>query len=257
MRKKIAAANWKMNLTLEQGENLIKGILNECPSVKGDNEVVICTPFPYLVNVKKLLSEGSHYFAGAQNCASEKSGAYTGEVSAEMLRSVETDYVIIGHSERRQYYGETNEILLKKIFLALENHLEVIFCCGEPLEIREKKAHEAFVQKQLEETIFKLDSSHLSHIVIAYEPIWAIGTGKTATPGQAQEMHSFLRLKVKSKFGEDIADSMTVLYGGSCKPDNAAELFGCPDVDGALVGGASLKVKDFSAIIKELVNTRK
>lgn len=255
MRKKIAAANWKMNLTLEQGEKLIQGILDADIRLTDDREVVICPAFPYLIKAKERVKNQPHFFIGAQNCASEKSGAYTGEVSAEMLQSVHTDFVIIGHSERRQYYNETNDILLKKILLAFEFGLKVIFCCGESLEIRQKGVHEEYVQKQLVETIFTLNVDQLKNIVIAYEPIWAIGTGHTATPQQAQEMHAFIRSNITKKMGGNAASQMTILYGGSCKPDNAAELFAREDVDGALVGGASLKVSDFSAIIKELVQS--
>lgn len=255
MRKKMAAANWKMNLTLEQGEKLIQGMLDADIQLKDDREVLICPPFPYLIKAKEMAKNHPHFFIGAQNCASEKSGAYTGEVSAEMLQSVHADFVIIGHSERRQYFNETNEMLLKKILLAFEFRLKVIFCCGEPLEIRQKEAHEEYVQKQLVETIYTLDSSQLKNMVIAYEPIWAIGTGRTATPQQAQEMHAFIRAKIAKEFSENAASQMTILYGGSCKPDNAAELFACEDVDGALVGGASLKVNDFTAIINELIQS--
>lgn len=253
MRKKMAAANWKMNLTLEQGEKLIQGILDADIKLNSDREVVICPSFPYLIKAKEMIKNHPHFFVGAQNCASEKSGAYTGEISAEMLQSVQTDYVIIGHSERRQYFNETNEVFLKKTLLALEYGLEVIFCCGEPLEIRQKAEHEQYVQKQLAETIFMLNVEQLKDIVIAYEPIWAIGTGQTATPQQAQELHAFIRSNIAGKFGNEAASQLTILYGGSCKPDNAAELFACEDVDGALVGGASLKVNDFTTIIKELV----
>lgn len=251
----MAAANWKMNLTLEQGEKLIQGILDADIKLKDDREVVICPPFPYLIKAKELVKNHPYFFIGAQNCASEKSGAYTGEVSAEMLQSVQTDYVIIGHSERRQYFNETNALLLKKTLLALDYGLKIIFCCGEPLEIRQQGTHEQYVQKQLDETICTLDNTQLKNIVIAYEPIWAIGTGHTATPQQAQEMHAFIRSNISKKFGKEIASQLTILYGGSCKPDNAAELFACADVDGALVGGASLKVNDFTVIIRELVNS--
>ncbi|TAN12838.1 MAG: triose-phosphate isomerase [Chitinophagaceae bacterium] len=256
MRKKIAAANWKMNLTLEQGEKLIQGILDADVKLEDDREVVVCTPFPYLMAAKEMLKDHAHFFTGAQNCASEKSGAYTGEVSAEMLQSVQTDFVIIGHSERRQYFNETNELLLKKTLLAMEYGLKVIFCCGEPLEIRKENKHEEYVQKQLVETVATLSADQIENIVIAYEPIWAIGTGHTATPQQAQEVHAFIRSHIAKRFGNDVASQMTILYGGSCKPDNAAELFACEDVDGALVGGASLKVNDFTAIIRELVNSK-
>lgn len=250
MRKQIVAANWKMNLTLPEGENLINDILNAGLKLPADREIVICPPFPYLIKAKNLVKNYPHYFIGAQNCASETSGAYTGEVSADMLHSIQTDYVILGHSERREYWSETNEIVRKKMVLALQNKLKVIFCCGEPLAIREEDKQNAYVEQQLKESLFGLSKEDLKNIVIAYEPIWAIGTGKTATPDQAQEMHSFIRAEVAKHFGNETALHLSILYGGSCKPDNAAELFSCPDVDGALVGGASLKSDSFTAIAK-------
>lgn len=252
MRKQIAAANWKMNLTLSQGEALIKDILNSGLKLPSDREVIICPPFPYLVKAKGLTRNYPNFYVGAQNCASEASGAYTGEVAAEMLRSIETDYVILGHSERREYWSETNEVIRKKVMLALQNNLKVIFCCGEPLEIREEEKQTGFVGKQLEESIFGFTAEEMKNIIIAYEPIWAIGTGKTASPGQAQDMHRFIRSRIADHFGNETALHQTILYGGSCKPDNAAELFACPDVDGALIGGASLKAESFTAIAKSL-----
>lgn len=250
MRKQIVAANWKMNLTLAQGETLIKDILDAGLRLPEGREVIICPPFPYLIKAKNLVKNYPHFYVGAQNCASEASGAYTGEVAAEMLHSIQTDYVILGHSERREYWKETNEVIRKKIVLALQNNLKVIFCCGESLEIRESEKQNDFVEKQLQESLFGLSATELSNIVIAYEPIWAIGTGKTASPAQAQEMHQFIRSRIAEQFGNEAALHQTILYGGSCKPDNAAELFGCPDVDGALVGGASLKADSFTAIAK-------
>jgi triosephosphate isomerase len=251
MRKKIAAANWKMNLTLQEAEALVQGILDADLSL-GEREVLICPSFPYLQKVKDMVKDRPGFYVGAQNCASEKSGAYTGEVSAEMLQSIQTDYVILGHSERREYFGETGELLGKKISLALASGLKPLFCCGEMLEIREKEGQNAYVQKQLEESLFTLTAEEIGKIVIAYEPIWAIGTGRTATPAQAQEMHAFIRDQIAGKYGNDIALGQSILYGGSCKPDNAAELFACPDVDGALIGGASLKADSFVAITKSL-----
>jgi triosephosphate isomerase len=250
MRKKIAAANWKMNLTLPEAENLIEGILTTAPSVNG--EMLICPPFPYLMRVKALLNGRPPFHVGAQNCAAEKSGAYTGEVSADMLRSVGAEYVIIGHSERREYYGETGEILEKKIRLAIASGLTPLFCCGEGLEIREKGKQTDFVARQLKESLFGLSAEEIKKIVIAYEPIWAIGTGRTASPDQAQQMHAFIRANIGHQYGNSLAEEQTILYGGSCKPDNAHDLFACPDVDGALIGGASLKADSFLAIAAAL-----
>lgn len=250
MRKQIVAANWKMNLTLQEGQTLVQAILDSGLRLPADREVVICPPFPYLIHTKSLLKNDPHFFVGAQNCASEASGAYTGEVAAAMLQSIQTDYVILGHSERRQYYGESNEIIRKKITLALDNHIKVIFCCGEPLEIRESEKQNEFVDRQLKESLLDLTSEQMKNIVIAYEPIWAIGTGRTASPEQAQQMHEFIRSALAAQLGNDAALHQTILYGGSCKPDNAAELFGCPDVDGALVGGASLSAESFTAIAR-------
>jgi triosephosphate isomerase len=246
MRKKIAAANWKMNLTLPQAENLIQEILTTAPSVNG--ELLICPPFPYLMRVKALVNDRPHFSVGAQNCATEKSGAYTGEVSAEMLQSVGAQYVIIGHSERREYFGETGPMLEKKIRLAIASGLTPLFCCGEGLEIREKGKQTDFVARQLKESLFGLQADEIKKIVIAYEPIWAIGTGRTASPEQAQEMHAFIRANIGDQYGNPVAEAQTILYGGSCKPDNAFDLFKCPDVDGALIGGASLKADSFLAI---------
>lgn len=252
MRKKIAAANWKMNLTLEQGEQLINDVLNAGLKLKDGQEVVIATPFPYLLKAKALLKNYPGFYLAAQNCYSEKSGAYTGEVSAEMLRSVGVDYVILGHSERREYFGESNAMLAKKIDLALANGLKPIFCCGEPLEVRKAETQNEYVAKQLEESLFHLSAEQLQQVVIAYEPIWAIGTGLTASAQQAQDMHAFIRAQIAAKFGTEAALHLTILYGGSAKPGNAGELFACPDVDGGLIGGASLVAADFVAITEKL-----
>ncbi|MDQ0107018.1 triosephosphate isomerase [Chitinophaga terrae (ex Kim and Jung 2007)] len=252
MRKKIVAGNWKMNLTLAQGEQLINDILQAGLKLGEGQEVVVATPFPYLTKAKSLLKNYPGFFVAAQNCASEKSGAYTGEVSAEMLQSVNVDYVILGHSERREYFQESNAILAKKVDQALAFGIKPIFCCGEPLNIREAGTQNAFVAKQLEESIFHLSAEEFKKIVIAYEPIWAIGTGLTASSAQAQDMHAFIRSQVAAKYGNEIALHTTILYGGSAKPGNAAELFACPDVDGGLIGGASLVAADFVSIIQKL-----
>jgi triosephosphate isomerase len=246
MRKKIVAGNWKMNTTLEEGIELTKSV-NEKIS---DSEVtvILCTPFIHLYEVSKVITRET-LFLGAQNCADQAAGAYTGEVSAAMVKSTGADYVILGHSERRAYYGETNQILSVKVRLALENGLIPIFCIGEVLEEREAEKHFDVVKNQLDEGLFGLSAGDFSKIVIAYEPVWAIGTGKTATPDQAQEMHKLIRDHVAAKYGNDIAQATSILYGGSCKPSNAAELFANPDVDGGLIGGASLKAEDFMGIV--------
>lgn len=241
-----------MNLTLAQGEQLINDILQAGLKLGEGQEVVVATPFPYLTKAKSLLKNYPGFFVAAQNCASEKAGAYTGEVSAEMLQSVGVDYVIIGHSERREYFQESNAILAKKIDLALAAGIKPIFCCGEPLEVRQAETQNAFVAKQLEESLFHLSEEQLKNVVIAYEPIWAIGTGLTASAAQAQDMHAFIRSQIANKFGREAALHLTILYGGSAKPGNAAELFSNPDVDGGLIGGASLVANDFVAIIRHL-----
>jgi triosephosphate isomerase len=252
MRKKIVAGNWKMNLTLAQGEQLINDILQAGLTLKEGQEVVVATPFPYLLKAKALLKNYPGFYVAAQNCASEKSGAYTGEVSAEMLQSIGVDYVILGHSERREYFQESNAMLAKKIDQVLANGLKPIFCCGEPLEIRQAETQNDYVAKQLEESLYHLTEEQLKNVVIAYEPIWAIGTGLTASSAQAQDMHAFIRSQIANKFGREAALHTSVLYGGSAKPGNAAELFSCPDVDGGLIGGASLVAADFVAIIEKL-----
>jgi len=252
MRKKIAAANWKMNLSLAQGEQLINDILQSGIKLKEGQEVVIATPFPYLLKARTLLKNYPGFYLGAQNCYSERAGAFTGEVSAEMLQSVGVDYVILGHSERREYFGESNAMLAKKIDMALASGLKPIFCCGEPLEVRKAEGQNAYVSKQLEESLFHLTAEQLQEVVIAYEPIWAIGTGLTASAAQAQDMHAYIRGQIAAKYGREAALHLTILYGGSAKPSNAGELFACPDVDGGLIGGASLVAADFTAIIGKL-----
>jgi triosephosphate isomerase (TIM) len=251
MRKQIAAANWKMNLTLEQAKNLIEDVAVQTPVLKPNQDVVFAVPFPYLLEIKSIIKR-DNFFEAAQNCASEKSGAYTGETSAEMLQSIQVPYVVIGHSERRAYYNETNASLLKKVDLALANNLKPIFCCGEPLQIREAETQNDYVAQQLEESLFHLTAEQMTDFVIAYEPIWAIGTGKTATSLQAQEMHAHIRNVLAKQYGSEVANSISILYGGSVKAANAVEIFSQPDVDGGLVGGASLIAAEFAAIIGSL-----
>lgn len=251
MRQKIVAGNWKMNKTLEEANILsseIAGMVAD--EVKGDVKVIFCVPFPYLLAIKSQLGNNKHIVVGAQNCSEHEAGAYTGEVSAPMLKSMGIPYVILGHSERRQYFGEDGNLLAKKVDIALKNNLTPIFCCGEPLEVRESNGHEALVKDQVAEALFHLDAEALKKIVIAYEPVWAIGTGKTASAQQAQDMHAVIRTHLASKYGPAVADSISILYGGSVNAANAKELFSCPDVDGGLVGGASLKSREFTEVIK-------
>ena len=240
-----------MNLTLEEGQKLTSEIVN---MVKDElNEavtVVINPPFTHLQSVKKLLIESKDIYLCAQNCSDKSSGAYTGEISAAMLASFGASYVIIGHSERREYFKETNEQLTEKVKLAFANGLTPIFCCGEPLEIREANTQEAYVTEQLTASLFGLDEAEIQQLVLAYEPIWAIGTGRTASSDQAQEMHAAIRKHLASKYGQNVADGISILYGGSCKPDNAQDIFSKADVDGGLIGGASLKSRDFVDIVK-------
>ena len=248
MRKKIVAGNWKMNKNLQEGIELAKELNTALSTKKPNCGVVICTPFIHLASVAPLL-DASIIGLGAENCADKESGAYTGEVSAEMVKSTGAQYVILGHSERRGYYHETAEILKEKVQLALKHGLEVIFCIGEDLATREAGKQNEVVKAELEGSLFNLSAEEFSHIILAYEPIWAIGTGKTATPEQAEDMHAFIRSTIAGKFGKEAAEDVTILYGGSCKPGNAKELFAKPDIDGGLIGGASLKAADFQAII--------
>ncbi len=251
MRTKIVAGNWKMNKTLEEAQALTAELIGMvADEVKGDARIVLCVPFPYLLTLQHQLGSNARMLLGAQNCSEHDAGAYTGEVSAVMLKSMKIPYVILGHSERRQYFGEGSKLLATKVDKALANRLTPIFCCGEPLEIREKGTHETLVKQQVEESLFHLSAEALQKVVIAYEPVWAIGTGKTATSQQAQDMHKVIRTHIAGKHGQAVADSITILYGGSVKADNAKEIFSMPDVDGGLVGGASLKSRDFVDIIK-------
>ncbi len=252
MRKQIAAANWKMNLTLTEGEALLDAINAKPHSLAPNQEAIFAVPFPYISMAQAKVGAKSNVYVAAQNCSNKLSGAYTGEVSVTMLQSMCVKYVVIGHSERREYFNESNELLAQKVDICLENKTTPIFCCGEPLEIRESATQNEYVTKQLSESLFHLTEDAISHVVIAYEPIWAIGTGKTASSDQAQEMHAFIRSHIASKYGAAIADSISILYGGSVKSANAVEIFGQPDVDGGLVGGASLIADEFVAIINAL-----
>ena len=252
MRKQIAAANWKMNLTYQQGEALLKEILKENISLKAHQQVVFAVPFPYLVMANGAVDAKEGYDIAAQNCSNKASGAYTGETSAEMLYSIGVRYCVIGHSERREYFAEGNKMLADKLDQLLINDITPIFCCGEPLAIREKEGQNAYVETQLKESLFHLSADDLRGVVIAYEPIWAIGTGKTASTQQAQEMHAHLRAVLAKQYGKAVAEEISILYGGSVKASNAKELFASPDVDGGLVGGASLQAQEFIQIIKAL-----
>ncbi|MBS1512652.1 MAG: triose-phosphate isomerase [Bacteroidetes bacterium] len=252
MRTQIAAANWKMNLTLQQAEALVDELLQTPHSVNADQLAIFAVPFPYLITVKNKLAGKQNIFVAAQNCYHKKNGAYTGEVSAEMLKSIGIEYVVLGHSERREYFNETNAMLGEKVNIAFEYGIKPIFCCGEPLSIREAGSQNSFVETQLKESLFHLTADQLKGFIIAYEPIWAIGTGKTATSDQAQEMHAHIRNVFATQYGNDVADTISILYGGSVKASNAKEIFGKADVDGGLVGGASLIAAEFATIIDSL-----
>ena len=249
MRTKLVAGNWKMNNDLQEGVDLITELMFLLNSRPSSIPVVLAPPYIHLSEAATLLKGTSGIQLAAQNCHQAASGAYTGEVSTKMLRSVGVEYVILGHSERREYFNETDEIVTAKTLAALDAGLKVIWCCGEPQNIREAGEHEAYVQAQMAATLLQLTKEQLANVIIAYEPIWAIGTGLTASPGQAQEMHAFIRATLAHTFGTEPAYNTTILYGGSCKPSNAQELFSQPDVDGGLIGGASLNAKDFSDII--------
>lgn len=249
MRKNIVAGNWKMNTTVAEGVQLAKEV-NEAVAAAGELkcDVVIGVPFTHLTAVKDVI-DIEKVGLSAENCANKEKGAYTGEVSAAMVASTGANYVILGHSERREYYNETPEILKEKVNLALANGLKIIFCCGESLELRNAGTYEEFIKAELKDSLFHLSAEEFANIVIAYEPIWAIGTGKTATAEQAEEIHAYIRSCVAEVYGEEVANDTTILYGGSCKASNAPELFSKPDIDGGLIGGASLKAADFKGII--------
>ncbi len=248
MRKNIVAGNWKMNTTLPEGVALAKEVNEALKGADAKCDVIICVPFTHLASVNAVID--SNLGLGAENCADHTSGAYTGEVSAPMVASTGAKYVILGHSERRQYYGETSAILREKLALALANGLKPIFCVGEVLEQREDGSYNDVVKAQIEEALFQLTPEEFSNVILAYEPVWAIGTGKTATADQAQDMHAHIRNVIAGKYGKEVADNTSILYGGSCKPSNASELFAKPDVDGGLIGGAALKCADFMGIVE-------
>ena len=251
MRKNIVAGNWKMNCTLDEGKKLASEVINMVQDeVNNDAEVVLIPPFIHLTGLQTMIDSNKQISLGAQNCHQEENGAYTGEVSAAMLVSTGIQYVVLGHSERREYFGETDQLLSSKVLHSINHNLIPIYCCGESLETREAGNHEQVVGQQVEEALFGLTENQIRSVVIAYEPVWAIGTGKTASAEQAQEMHKFIRSKIAEKYNHDAADAISILYGGSVKPGNAVEIFAMPDVDGGLIGGASLKSRDFTDIIK-------
>ena len=249
MRKNIVAGNWKMNKNLQEGIELASALKEALKGKTPKCKVIIGTPFIHLASVASIVAD-SNIEVSAQNCADKASGAYTGEVSAEMIASTGAKYVIIGHSERRAYYNETPQILKEKVVLALASGLTPIFCIGEVLEERESGKHFEVVKSQVEASLFELSTDDFKKLVLAYEPVWAIGTGKTATPAQAQEMHAYIRETIEGKYGSDVAENTPILYGGSANADNAKELFSNPDVDGGLIGGASLSVDKFMPVIE-------
>jgi triosephosphate isomerase len=249
MRKKIVAGNWKMNMDYAEGISLFSEIVNMVrDEQKGDQVAVICAPYIHLNSLAKL--GGNTVKIGAQNCHQNESGAYTGEISAKMVKSVGADYVIVGHSERRQYYAESDALLLEKTHIVLKNNLIPIFCIGETLDERNNGSYFDVIKSQLTNGLFSLSADDFSKVVVAYEPVWAIGTGLTASSAQAQEVHAFIRQQIAAQYGEDLAENTSILYGGSCNPKNAAELFSQKDIDGGLIGGASLKSRDFTDLVK-------
>lgn len=251
MRRKIIAGNWKMNLDWQEAMELGNRIAGEVDDTT-KAEIILATPFLYIPVLSELTEEQPKVALAAQNCSQFRQGAYTGEVSASMLRSAGAKYIIVGHSERRKYFHETNDVLAEKVKRVLENDLQPIYCCGETLDERNSTAHFDVVKTQLETGLFHLNDDGIDKCIIAYEPVWAIGTGVTASPEQAQEMHHFIRELVKSKYGDHLSGKISILYGGSVTPENAALLFKCPDVDGGLVGGASLKAIEFGEIIEAM-----
>ncbi|NNE25983.1 MAG: triose-phosphate isomerase [Saprospiraceae bacterium] len=248
MRQKIAAGNWKMNLTLDEGLQLARYISNEL-DIYSDTQVILAAPYVYLKSLSDLTFPIRNLHIAAQNCHAKESGAYTGEIAIPMLKSINIEYVVIGHSERRAYFNESNAILKEKVDALIEQDMNIIFCCGEPLEVRKAEGHFDYVTEQLEASLCHLSPKQFKQVIIAYEPIWAIGTGETASPDQAQEMHAHIRSLIGEKLGREVAESTSILYGGSVKPANAQELFSMNDVDGGLVGGASLSGSSFLSII--------
>lgn len=251
MRKKIVAGNWKMNKVLDEAVALTSELVNMAKDeVRNDAKIILCPPAIYLTTIQKYIEDAPNFALAAQNCSDKVSGAFTGEISAQMLQSIGVQYVLIGHSERRQYFNETNALLAEKVNTALSFGVSPIFCCGESLEQRQNEDYIGFVKNQITESLFHLSEEQLKSVVIAYEPIWAIGTGLTASAEQAQEMHAALRAHIASKYGAEVADEISILYGGSVTAASAPELFASPDIDGGLVGGASLKSREFTNIIK-------
>jgi len=253
MRKKIIAGNWKMNKSFDEGMALVSELSNMIKDeYHGSAEIVIIPPSLYINSISRMTADFANISTGAQNCSNHSSGAYTGEISASMVKSCGGKYIIIGHSERRQYFGETNDWLAKKVDAVLAESLNPIYCLGETLEERESNVHFNVLKAQISEGLFHLSAEQMANVVIAYEPVWAIGTGKTASTAQAQEVHAFIRNLVREKYNETVADHLTIQYGGSVKADNAVELFSAPDIDGALVGGAALQSRSFADIIKAM-----
>lgn len=251
MRKNIVAGNWKMNLNYEEGVSLFSEVVNMVKDeVIGNQQVIVCSPFIHLYSLGKLAETATNVSIGAQNVHQAESGAYTGEISASQVKSVGAAFVILGHSERRAYFGETDALLAEKVNVTLKHGLKPIFCIGETKEERESGRFFAVIKDQLENGIFHLSAEEFAQVVLAYEPVWAIGTGLTASPEQAQEVHAYIRQEVAAKYGEEVADATTILYGGSCNPSNASTLFSQEDIDGGLIGGASLKSRDFVDIVK-------
>jgi triosephosphate isomerase len=248
-RKKIVAGNWKMNTSLDEAIHLIQNIVKLSDKTLNIQKIIF-PPFTFITSVNQILKDVPNFYVGAQNCSEHQKGAYTGEISANMLNSINCNYVIVGHSERREYFNETNKQLILKIKNALQNNIKVIFCFGEKLEHRQKNLHFETVKQQLIEVLSDFTEIDLHNIILAYEPIWAIGTGETATPHQVQEIHAYLRTVISSLFSPQTAQSISILYGGSCNAQNAKQLFSCTDVDGGLIGGASLKAEDFNTIIE-------
>lgn len=250
MRRNIVAGNWKMNKTFEEADELLFSIAEPLQNMDLDKtEVILCPPVLYAEMFTDIALE-NNFSVGAQNCSNHASGAYTGEISAPMLKSMDLEYCLVGHSERRKFFNEDSKMLAEKVDQLLENEISPIFCCGEVLEDREANNHFDVVGKQLFEGIFHLSADELDNVIVAYEPVWAIGTGKTASPEQAQEMHAFIRNLIAKKYNQEVADEMTILYGGSCNAKNAKELFALKDVDGGLIGGASLVAEDFLKIVQ-------
>ena len=255
MRKKIVAGNWKMNMDYSAGISLFSEVANMVnDEVIGNQEIIVCPPFVHLNSLVQLVKSGSKISIGAQNCHQNESGAFTGEISASMLKSIGVRYVLLGHSERRQYFGETDELLAEKVKTVLNNGVQPIFCIGETLDERNSEKHFDVIERQLNKGLFHLNHEQFKQVVIAYEPVWAIGTGLTASPEQAQEIHAFIRVKIADWYSQALADDITILYGGSCNPKNAPDLFSQKDIDGGLIGGASLKSRDFTDIIKTFNN---